>query len=721
MKTAARKHLPPVKWLLGSQLLSRARQIAMSAVYGDKVDPTDWMTASCIDLSGGSQPSQSGKPDSSEFWFDYLSDTGDGTAATYSVAYLALCDLHVASEQPSIDAQVSLDGGAFRLKRGALLLVGGDTAYHVADVPTLGERFLKPFEWAFEDVQKRTGVAPDDRLILGLPGNHDYYDALDGFNRVFRKPIGDTEPSYNHIHGFYRAQESTYAAVKLPFDWWLFALDAQHGRIDGRQRAFFKQLVDEQRPRRLVLATPEPSTVFGRTARADALLVKTLESIGLSRPFRERGKALESCRLDLAGDVHHYARYWGPATNGGADWSAHYASVVAGLGGAFLHPSHTDFGEIAPQALYPSPKESRARISRRTLNPWWILRGGGVGLMGAVVALVTYFAASVPPTTQIASVSPSPALLELRKRVFDLAGQSGSALFADSLLFFCFAAIAIVAAAGAVWARDASSESQRKRGAEAAKLESRERSPVRRRTPLRIVMGGAWAVAILAPYWALWKFGRHSAALLSSDVILIAVVVLCVAGLGVAGACVAGARQGPCGKVGLGLLGLLHGSFQLAVPYMVVSRATPLTVIAALGALAGVHLAMARLARSSWGWPLLALFVLHGVVQLAVPAVWGSERPATVPGFLAVALTGLVSSCAFFGEYLTVALAFNGHNNEAGGAARIEQFKLFVRCRLFQEQRGQPAKLGVYVIGVDEPNQDGAQLAPKVIDYFELA
>ncbi|HEU4429723.1 MAG TPA: hypothetical protein VFT98_13260 [Myxococcota bacterium] len=720
MGSAARKHLPPVKWLLGSQLLSRARQIAMSAVYGDKIDPTDWMTAHCIDLSGASQPSEPSKPDASEFWFDYLSDTGDATAATYSVAYLALSDLRVTSEQPPIGACVSFDEGRFVLRRGAFLLVGGDTAYHVADVPTLGERFLKPFEWAFEDVAKRTGAEPDPRLILGVPGNHDYYDALDGFNRVFRKPTGDSEPVYNHIHGFYRAQESTYAAVKLPFDWWLFALDAQRGKIDGRQRAFFKQLIDEHEPTRLVLATPEPSTVFGRTAPADAEIAKTLASLELSQPFHEGGRALERCRLDLAGDVHHYARYWGPAARNGAQASPHYASVVAGLGGAFLHPSHTDFGDIAPQAVYPDHATSRELVARRTLNPWWVHRGGGVGVIGAVIALIVYFAASVPETTQMGLPPNGETLTWLRDHVFDLGGRPAPDVFHDSLWFFVFALLAVGSVALAVWLRDEGSKTLRKRGAESAETEPTQKLPVGRRTLRKIGMWGAWIVAILAPYFALWKFGTHSAALLTSDVIFIAAIAACVVGLSAAGAFVGGARHALIGKLGLGLVGLLHGVFQLGVPYMVVSRALSTTGFAIV-ALIGAQIAMVLLARRGWRWPLLTLFALHGLAQIGVPWRWGVEQPATIPRFAAAFLTGAVSSCVFFGEYLAVALAFNGHNNEAGGAARIEQFKLFVRCRLFREQPDQPAKLGVYVIGVDEPKQNGAELKPKVIDYFELA
>lgn len=81
------------------------------------------------------------------------------------------------------------------LPRGAFLFVGGDTAYHVADYAGLGLRFQKVFDWAFEDLKKHLTVAqvremwnePKRRPVFAVPGNHDYYDMVDGFNRQFAR------------------------------------------------------------------------------------------------------------------------------------------------------------------------------------------------------------------------------------------------------------------------------------------------------------------------------------------------------------------------------------------------------------------------------------------------------------------------------------------------------------------------------------------------------
>jgi len=71
-------------------------------------------------------------------------------------------------------------------------------------------------------------------------------------------------------------------------------------------------------------------------------------------------------------------------------------------------------------------------------------------------------------------------------------------------------------------------------------------------------------------------------------------------------------------------------------------------------------------------------------------------------------------SCVSFGWYLAVALAFGGHVNEAGGAARLEEFKQLIRFRLTKDG------LTGFVIAIDEPKMDGTQLEPRIIDVFTI-
>ena len=61
--------------------------------------------------------------------------------------------------------------------------------------------------------------------------------------------------------------------------------------------------------------------------------------------------------------------------------------------------------------------------------------------------------------------------------------------------------------------------------------------------------------------------------------------------------------------------------------------------------------------------------------------------------FMAVVYLGYRMSRVWFSWYLAVSLAFNGHNNEAGGAARIQGYKHILRIKV------EPTKITVYVIG----------------------
>jgi hypothetical protein len=71
-------------------------------------------------------------------------------------------------------------------------------------------------------------------------------------------------------------------------------------------------------------------------------------------------------------------------------------------------------------------------------------------------------------------------------------------------------------------------------------------------------------------------------------------------------------------------------------------------------------------------------------------------------GSVVAGLVGAVFSCIWFGWYLGIAfLIFDGHNNEVGGAVRIENFKQFIRFRLTENT------LTGYVIAVDDVSMIG--------------
>lgn len=436
----------PVAWLLGKQLLGGIKGMLLYTAYGAKLDPRDWMNPKEVPFEDEGED---------EFWFDYLSDAGDGSRAMYSIAYLALTSvwtkldantiaLPAAEDQRKVTTLKS-DGNDYKyeLPRGKFLFIGGDTSYHNADYLTLVDRFQRPFAYAYQDLRKRKLIddSHERRPIFGLPGNHDYYDQVDGFRRQFRKPTRPEGPPpppdgpYKSgkkyasltLAGFKRVQEASYVALRLPFNWWFWGLDTEPGLIDRRQKEFFVPLKPDGQPvdipKKLIVATCSPSTVFGRVAELEELkATKSMCELGLEVPFAARkagdkpdlsqsGDAKLSegqCRIDLSGDVHHYARYWGPKANGNPrkHYNAQrpdaqsYASVVSGAGGAFHHSSATYDDEICEQVLYPSEDRSRAAVGDTLFKFWNVMTGGYVWLAGFIIAFVIYFCITAPQSSR---------------------------------------------------------------------------------------------------------------------------------------------------------------------------------------------------------------------------------------------------------------------------------------------------------------------------------
>lgn len=798
----------PVGWLLDRQLLVNLREIVLYSAFGTRIDPRNWMVAREVDLARDF--------DGEEFWFDYLSDTGDSMLSTYSIAYLAYSELFAASDrEPGPVAFGEDEGIRFRLPRGQFLLIGGDTAYHVADYETLSERFWYPFNRAFEHLANENQVDQEQRRpLFGIPGNHDYYDFLDGFNRQFRRPYND-ERRYDAnagadqpqlvLEGFRRVQWASYFSIELPFGWRLWGMDAQDGHMDRRQRDFFRRIRrDKDKPTdKLIVATPEPITAFGRHAAPDSEIAHTLEAIGLPLPFLAENPdtALgdDSCRLDLAGDVHHYARYWGETP--GAERPARYASVVSGIGGAFLHSSSTDVGEVPAQAKYPPPTTSLKATVRRVMEPWSIAAGGRVWAIGLLVAGLLYIVTSSAPSIKSVlrlemawfdltlpklidtgdqvvkaistlqtylKVDPAslkkplyhpellylPVLLLLlghriyrngrlaakRRRGEEVPDLATSApvwgLAAASVLTILwvywwhdagygklhplasdFAVLGTLAASclGLWWSRqydDAVNYKVRRTG---------------RLTFLDQAQGWIlWAFTLLAGLFGVARYGGYPLGVAAIDIAFLVVVLAILIGLPAFGWNVGGQLHKIPGKLGFLVLGFLHAVLQISVPVvLVVSQGFGFGLAAALATVAFTWL-VGRAA------PLLFLRkpgaegrYLLGALLLAAWLAWGGglmafawwhQTPQEIDSWsFALALgLGAVLSCTWLGWYLAVSLCFDGHNNEAGGGARIDHYKQLIRFRLNREG------LTGYVIAVDKPKGDGRELRPRVVDVFEV-
>jgi hypothetical protein len=221
-----------------------------------------------------------------------------------------------------------------------------------------------------------------------------------------------------------------------------------------------------------------------------------------------------------------------------------------------------------------------------------------------------------------------------------------------------------------------------------------------------------------------------------SDILFLLVVALVVLGLAFfAVSTGAGLKKG-LGKLAFLPLGLWHALLQLAVPFLLMRRGHVVyaTIAAALLVILSTFVGRA-LARLESGWPLALAWVALGVALLAVPFyfpdtlepwIFDGAAPLNQPagGWARLALcfyagaVGALMSCALFGWYLAVALGFNGHNNESGGAARIEGFKQFIRFRINRDG------LTGYVIAFDEPSTEGGEgskLVPQIIDVFRVS
>lgn len=790
----------PVAWLLGRQLISSLKFILLFTAFKGKLDSRDWMETEVFPARDPDRfwDREDGGSDK-EFWFDYIADSGDGQRAMYSVAFLCLSDLAVNTDSQigkpvefvseTNPADLSKQDKML-LPRGSFLFIGGDTSYHIADYATLANRVQNPFWWAFNDLD---GNVDKNRrhLLFGIPGNHDYYDSLDGFNRQFRRPsTGDQivtgeRPPLLMLPTFERQQRASYVALHLPFDWWFWGLDTEAGEIDFRQLEFFKKLQEENQPAKLIVATPEPTIAFGKPAEEKESKSKTFKAIGLERPFLRTPEQLpgNKCRVDLSGDVHHYARYFGPPP--GSDKPANYVSVMAGGGGAFFHPSQTNVHEVEQKALYPAADRSRTETANELFKIQNIITGGFVWLFGFVVAFAFFFTAHIPPSSKEAidrfppfvdlGISPplpagavmqtsflsSPwtialvvslgsliaALLysvKLFKKEYDPTGMMPrkKVTFGQRATVWSLAAVAFASLAFGIWG-----------------FQIYEASLSRYSHSFIIFVSIIWALLAVTesvlysgwlfegsyvenirtwhywPIWVLlvlsvvavsasfWFFGTHPAAYLIADLVQLSILVLFGGGLCFLAVTVGGNLSGGTGKIGFFLLGVSHAVLQLAVPFLLIRKGHLLWApLATLVVVVVFQFVGRTLAKKRNGWPLAIAWVVFGVVLLSIPFIlhatplnlFADRRSIFLLCFYA-GFVGALMSCVLFGWYLAVSLAFNGHNNEAGGAARSERFRHLIRFRLT------PNDLTGYVIGIDEVETEGKKLRPKLVDVFRVS
>ena len=202
-----------VRWLSPRELARTAVKVVLAGVFASYSDKREIQAA----LGSGLLRAPLREPDAAtELWIDYVADLGDGFDATSTVAHT------IATEKITV-ADADLE---YQLNRGGMLVLGGDQIYPTASAVGYEDRFKGPYRAALPQ-------SGDDPLLVALPGNHDWYDGLTSFLRLFtqRQPIG----------GWQTRQTRSYFAVQLPKRWWLLGLDSQLGSyIDEPQLEYFR-------------------------------------------------------------------------------------------------------------------------------------------------------------------------------------------------------------------------------------------------------------------------------------------------------------------------------------------------------------------------------------------------------------------------------------------------------------------------------------------------
>ncbi|GAA4200209.1 metallophosphoesterase [Actinocatenispora rupis] len=297
----------PVAWLAPGLLAGTAVRVAAASMFGAILDKRELQAALPATVYEHDQDD--------ELWFDFVADIGDGFDATYSMAWLL--------GQPSL----SPDGVDGELPRGRVLVMGGDEVYPTPSWRRYEDRTKGPYQAALP------GRDGEERPTLyALPGNHDWYDGLTAFLRLFGKG--------SRFGGWRTRQARSYFALSLPHRWWLFAIDEQlEAYLDEPQLRYFREAAEALREGdRVILCTSRPTWVYAaRDPQAydtvDYFIRKIIEPTGARVP------------VVLTGDLHHYARYQGEK-----------ALITCGGGGAFLYPTHH-----LPQQLSVPPVDAPRR------------------------------------------------------------------------------------------------------------------------------------------------------------------------------------------------------------------------------------------------------------------------------------------------------------------------------------------------------------------------
>ena len=363
--------------------------LVASAIATQDIDSRDWMhadapaslTRQIARVLGEVVPGASSVTEAlgRDLFIDYIADTGDDVEVSGAVAELIVREY--AADGP--------DGaGEMTLPRGDILLFGGDTAYPVATVTEIEARLLGPLNRVLgehDDGKKR--------VLLGIPGNHDWFDGLDGFARMFRARMGPLEDGaarsptgegrkgaapgaerpVRHfvswmeafamgkhlvkrralpVVGYEPVQRASYFACALAPGIDLWGVDRQLRQVNFQQRRFFWERRSSLPGQSLLLCLPDPLRAHWEPNGSGMGMLRALGLNPLLHPM-----------LCIAGDVHHYERWeMGPSVH-----------LIAGGGGAFLHGARVARTKRPPPLVEFPGSRTTHRLLRSV--PWRVASG----------------------------------------------------------------------------------------------------------------------------------------------------------------------------------------------------------------------------------------------------------------------------------------------------------------------------------------------------------
>ena len=357
------RRMPMVGWFDPGELIRTGFRSAVSAIVGEQSDRrviqalgprhVDVHDYSSIEDAFGGTHARDG------LWVDYLADTGDGFNPTYACAWLLA--------QPNL-ALATPDGAQHILPRAGLLVLGGDQVYPAPSREEYQRRLVAPFEAASR------WIPPEQSAdVFAVPGNHDWYDGLSAFLRLFGSDVGG-----RHLGAWRTRQTRSYFTLKLPGGWWLIGADSQlQADLDVPQIAYFESVAQRMQPGdRVIVCLSTPVWVHAHKYRQMGQVMDETDLIYLrERVFGPRGVRLS---VHLSGDLHHYRRHEELDPD---EPMAPVQKITAGGGGAFLHPTHDEDVSVIEESDEVGEHTSRTRhFGLKACYPsmrrsWWLSFG----------------------------------------------------------------------------------------------------------------------------------------------------------------------------------------------------------------------------------------------------------------------------------------------------------------------------------------------------------